>query len=98
MFTATVLFTNSANFFLADNNRNYACKFSAEGGSGDLSYRYRGTMPGPSVLTTTFHSVLTIPSGSVELLCRTYYAAPTNVILSSRRLTAVKIAGNVVVQ
>ena len=95
MLTATVLFINSANFALQDNGRTYACKFSTEGGSGDTSYRYRGHLDGASVLTTTFHAVLNI-SGTVELLCRTYSSAPTYVTASSRRLTAVKIAGLVV--
>lgn len=96
LLSATAKFHNTANFFNSDNSRNVLCRFSGEAVSGDV-YPYNSTIGGPSYLTSSFHSVLTISSGGVDLLCRPF-SWQSNLFVVHRRLTAVKVEGNLSVQ
>lgn len=51
-----------------------------------------------SQLTTTLHSVFTISSGGVDLQCHGAFNDQNLVSVAMRRLTAVKIEGNLSVQ
>lgn len=97
--TATVGFRNEANFFAQDNHRFFICKFSPEpGGNNDYAYHYNESVAGLFTLTTTFHSVVTVSNGGVDLLCHAFYDLPTSVIIRQRRMTAVPITGTLIVQ
>jgi len=97
LLTATIRFRNNANFFAQDNNRYVMCRFPGEPGSGDGAYRYQSSIAGPSEVEMTFHSVSVISSGGVDVFCRPF-SWLANLFAESRRLTAVKIEGNVFVQ
>ena len=98
LITADVRFRNSANYFNADNSRLIMCRFSGEGEQqGDGGYRHMSTIGGPSRLEMSFHTVATISSGGVDVLCRAF-SWEGDLAAESRRLTAVKIDGTLGVQ
>jgi hypothetical protein len=66
-------------------------------GSGSAAYHYNSSIPGLSALLASFHSIVNVSSGSVDLLCHVGQASPTNAFAVDRRLTAVKLE-NVSVQ
>jgi hypothetical protein len=96
---ATVKFRDTANYFNSDNRRGPLCRFSPEPANGDI-YPYYSLIAGsggPSIVTSTFHSLLNISSGGVDLLCRPF-GWQDSLFAENRRLTAVKIEGNLSVQ
>ena len=102
MVTATVQFRNNANFLGQNNNRVWFCRMFQDA-NFDQAYvmSVAGADTGGNLLTTTLHSVVPLSAaGSVELRCHgaTGGASQNSVVADQRRLTAVKIEGNVVVQ
>lgn len=92
LLTATVAFGNNADYdWPADNNRDVYCQFS-EG------IPYRISIPHFDLASLTIHAVMTITTGSVDLICSRLYENHDQVYARERRITAVKIGGNVVVQ
>lgn len=90
----TAEFANNANDFGQNNNRDVFCRFTGDSSGYDVS------IPGFSTATFSIHSVLNVTSGGVDVECRSLSgsAATSNVIVGSGRLTAVRIAGSVIVQ
>ncbi len=102
MITATVQFRNNANFLGQNNNRVWFCRMFQDA-NFDQAYvmSVAGADTGGNILTTTLHSVVPLSAaGSVELRCHgaTGGADQNSVVAEQRRLTAVKIGGNAVVQ
>ncbi len=101
MVTATVQFRNNANVFGQNNSRVWFCRMFQ-----DLNFdqAYVFTLAGAdtpaNILSTTVHSVVPLSSaGSVDFKCHGSAAGGQNFVFADqRRLTAVKIEGNVVVQ
>jgi hypothetical protein len=89
---ATVEFVNNANFFGQNNNRTFSCGFD-----GDQSYNT--VFVGTENKTLTYHSVLNhTVSGVVNLWCGASNPDPVLIFANYRRLTAVKLAGDVTAQ
>lgn len=103
MLTATVQFRNNANVFGQNNSRVWFCRFFND---VNFDQAYVFTLAGAdtpaNILSTSVHGIVPIVvggSGGVDLKCHGSVAGGQNfVVADQRRLTAVKIEGNVIIQ
>ena len=93
LLTATLVLDNTADFFGQDNNRRISCRFS-----GDGPHDSTISIAGQAFATMPLHTVLSISSGGADVLCFGQTIASNTVYVFDRRLTAVRIENNVVVQ
>jgi hypothetical protein len=97
MLSATVQLKNTAASFPENNTREIFCRFD-----GDRDYNFTLPPGGGEVggynLSTTMHTVLNVSSGGVDLKCVGSGPNDDSVFVLDRRLTAVKLTGNVFVQ
>jgi hypothetical protein len=82
---------HNGNFIAINNNRQVSCGFSAE------NLRWNMHVDGEHVGLLDIHSIVTVSSGGLDVLCRVNLA-PTNVFVLSRRMTAIRLGGTVSVQ
>lgn len=91
--TATVAFINTANAAGQNNSRNLSCQMN----NGE---QYSFDIPGAATQTVSFHTVVDLTGGlpmqQVDLFCDP--GAATELFASTRRLTAVKIEGSIVIR
>lgn len=101
MVTATVQFRNNANVFGQNNSRVWFCRMFQD---TNFDQAYVFTLAGAdtpaNILSTTVHSIVPLSSASsVDFKCHGSAAGGQNFVFADqRRLTAVKIEGNVIVQ
>jgi len=93
LLTATLVLINDADYFGQDNSRRISCRFSGEGPHDSTI-----TIGGQAFATMPLHTVLSISSGGADVVCFSQAIASNTVHVFDRRLTAVKIENNVVVQ